>query len=84
MSTISNISAMSLKVPSSSGVVEEPADVYAARLAQVAARRAKKGAKTVSSAPVADKSAEPRCLKPFTGEGDQDQAGAVRCLFSLN
>ena len=67
---LGDVSAMSFKVPSSSGVVEEPAAVYAAR-------RAKKGTKTVSSAPVVDKSAEPRRLKPFTGEGDQDQAGAV-------
>ncbi len=77
----SDVAERSLKVPASSGVVEEPAAVYAARLAQLAARRAKKGAETVPSAPVADKSAEPRHLKPFTGEGDQDQAdqdGAVR------
>ena len=76
--TLGDVSAMSLKVPFSSGAVEEPAAVYAARLAQLAARRANKGAKTVSSAPVADKSAEPWRPKPFTGEGDQDQAGAVR------
>ncbi|DBA83896.1 TPA: hypothetical protein ACH3X1_006402 [Trebouxia sp. C0004] len=76
--TLGNISAMSLEVPSSSGEVEEPAAVYAARLAQLAARRAKKGAKTVSSAPLADESAEPRHPKPFTGEDEQDQAGAVR------
>jgi len=77
-STLGDVAEMSIKVPSSSGVVEEPAAVYAARLAQLAARRAKKGAKTVPSAPVAGKSAEPRRPKPFTGEGDQDQAGAVR------
>jgi len=70
-STLGEVAEMSLKVPSSSGVVEEPAAVYAAR-------RAKKGAKKVSSAPVAGKSDEPRRPKPFTGEGDQDQAGAVR------
>ena len=69
---------MSLKVSSSSCVVEESPAVYGATLAQPAATRAKKGTKTVSSAPVVDKSAEPRRLKPFTGEGDQDQAGAVR------
>ena len=69
---------MSLKVSSSSCVVEESPAVYGARLAQPAATRAKKGAQTVSFAPVVHKSAEPRCPKPFTGEGDQDQAGAVR------
>ncbi len=73
-----DVAEMSLRVPASSGVVEEPAAVYAARLAQLAARRAKKGAKTVSSAPVANESAEPRRPKPLTGEGDQDQAGAAR------
>ncbi len=70
---LGDVSAMSLKLPSSSGVVEELAVVYAARLAQLAARHAKKGTETVSSAPVVDKSAEPRRPKPFTGEGDQDQ-----------
>ena len=69
---------MSLKVSSSSCVVEESPAVYGARLAQPAATRAKKGAQTVSFAPVVHKSAEPRRPKPFTGEGDQDQAGAVR------
>ncbi len=54
---LGNISTMSPEVPSSSGVVEDPAAVYAARLAQLAARRAKKGAETVSSAPLADKAA---------------------------
>ena len=62
---------------SSSGVVEEPAAVYAARLAQLAARRAKKGAKTVSSAPMAGKSAEPRRPKPFTGEGGRPGSRCV-------
>jgi len=76
--TFGYIAERALKVPSTSGVVEEPAAIYAARLAQLAARRAKKGARTVSSAPLADKSADPRRPKPFTGEGDQDQAGAVR------
>ena len=76
--TRGNFSAMSLKVLFSSDVVKEPAVVYAARLAQLAARRAKKGTQTVSSAPVVDKSAESRRPKPFTGEGDQDQADAVR------
>ena len=76
-SSLGDIAEKSLKVPASSGFVEEPAAVHAARLAQLAARRAKKGAKTVSSAPVAIKSADPRRPKPFTGEGDQDQAGAV-------
>ena len=76
--TLGDVAEMSLKVPSTSGIAEEPAAVYAARLAQLAARRAKKGAKTVSSAPVVGESAEPRRPKPFTGEGDQDQAGAVR------
>ena len=49
---------MLVEVPSSSGVVEETtAAVHATRLAQLAARRAKKGAETVSSAPLADKAA---------------------------
>ncbi len=61
---LGDISEMSLKVPCSSGVVEEPAAVYAAGLAQLAARRAKKGTKTGSSAPVAGESAEPRVLNP--------------------
>ena len=69
---------MSLEVPSSSGVVEEPAAVDAARLAQLAARRAKKGAKTVSSARLADKSADQRRPKPFTGKGDQDESTATK------
>ena len=51
-----DVAEISLKVPSTSIVVEETAAVYAARLAQLAARRAKKGAKTVSSAPVANRS----------------------------
>ena len=41
-----NISTMSLEVPLCSGVVEEPAAVCAARLAQLVARRAKRGAET--------------------------------------
>ncbi len=78
---------MSLEVPSSSGVVEEPAAVDAARLAQLAARRAKKGAKTVSSARLADKSADPRRPKPF--RVIRIRLGlcadfAMCCLFSLN
>ena len=48
--TLGNTSTMSLGVPLSSGVVEEPAAVRAARLAQLAARRAKRGAET--SAPL--------------------------------
>ena len=51
--TLGDVSATSLKVPCSCGVVEEPAAVYAARLCQLAARRPKKGTQTVSSAPVA-------------------------------
>ena len=51
-----------IKVPSSSGVVEEAAVVHAARLAQLATRRAKKGTRTGSSAPVAGESSEPRVL----------------------
>ena len=66
---------MSLEVPSSSGVVEEPAAVHAARLV-------KRGAKTVSSAPLADKSGDPCRRKPFTGEGGQNQAHAVHRLCS--
>ena len=59
-----------------SGVVEDPAVVSASRLAQLAARRAKKGAKTVSSAPLADKPADHP--KPFTEDGGQYEAGAMR------
>ena len=68
-STLGDVAEMSLKVPSSSGVVEDPAAVYAARLAQLAARRAKKGAITVYSAPVAGKSAEPCRPNPFHWRG---------------
>ncbi len=69
---------MSLEVPSSSGVVEEPAAVYAARLTQLAARRAKKGAEPVSSAPLADTSADPQCPKTFTEKGDQGESTATK------
>ena len=56
-----------LEVSSFSGAVEESAAVYTARLAQLAARRAKKGIEIVSSAPFA----APCCLQPFIGKGDQ-------------
>ena len=78
---------MSLEVPSSSGVVEEPAAVYAARLTQLAARRAKKGAKTASSAPLADKFAEPRRLNLSVERVIRLKLWAdfaMRCLLSLN
>ncbi|DBA99087.1 TPA: hypothetical protein ACH3X1_014221 [Trebouxia sp. C0004] len=49
---LGTICTVSAEIPSSSGVVEDPVAVYAARLAQLAARRAKKGAKAKSSAPL--------------------------------
>ena len=41
--TLGNISTMPLESPSSSGVVEEPAAVHAARLAQLAAKACQEG-----------------------------------------
>ncbi len=69
---------MLLEVPSSSSVVEEAAAVYAARLAQLAARHAKKGAKTAFSAALADKSADPCHPEPLTEEGNQVESTATK------
>ena len=67
--------ADSKKVPSTSGPAEEPADALSVKLARLAAKRAKK---TSSSASGSGKPADPRRPKPFSGEGDQAKAGAVR------
>ena len=45
-------------------------------IAKLAEKRKNRAA--ASAAVPARKSADPRRPKPFTGEGDQDQAGAVR------
>ena len=74
------------KVPTtsaSSGVDNHTALML--EIAKLAAKRKKRAA--ASAAVPARKSADPRRPKPFTGEGDQDQAGAVRRLtnaLSLN
>lgn len=49
---LGNISCMWLEVPPTSGIVEEPAAVYAAWLAQLPFRLAKKGSETVPFAPL--------------------------------
>ena len=67
----SSVSTILLEVPSSSGTVEESAAVYTARLA-------KKGPKTVSSAPWPTNLLTHAVLPPFMGKGDQGKSTTTK------
>ena len=64
--------------PSSSVEGLTPSAALANLIERLGSQRSKKAGKAPVSPPAAGKPPDPRRPKPFTGEGDQDQAGVVR------